>query len=138
MQVSTHPWGSSYDTTILNLEVTNPKNETQTGIIFCLAPKTKSKEETNYVIKSPNPELPSSYSYTIWNKSAVIDGVKHHRSLHNIQTNDISSILSISQPNPTKTTKGNKRFRSNRVYNLPLLEPNVACPRPKDQLPHSS
>jgi hypothetical protein len=138
MQVSTHPWGSSYDTTILNLEVTNPKDETQTGIIFCLAPKTKPKEETNYVIRSPNPELPSSYSYTIWSKSAVIDGVKHHRSLHNIQTNDINSILFISQPNPIKTTKGNKRYRSNGVYNPPLLEPNIpSTQRPAASLPIS-
>ena len=30
-QDQNHPWGSSYVTTILNLEVTNPNDETQTG-----------------------------------------------------------------------------------------------------------
>jgi hypothetical protein len=66
-QITTHPWGSSYDSAILNLEVTDPKDESQTGIIYCLAPKYKRKEETNYVIKSPIPDSPSSYSYIIWN-----------------------------------------------------------------------
>ena len=107
-QITSHPWGAPYDTTILNLEVTDPKDETQTGIIYCLAPKNKPKEETNYVIRYPNPDSPSSYSYTIWNKSAVIEGVTHHRSLHNIHTNDINAILLISQPNPIKITKGHK------------------------------
>ena len=68
----------------------------------------------------------------------MIDGVKHHRSLHNIHTNDINAILLISQPNPIKTTKGHKRFRSNRDYNLLLPEPNISMTqRPTTPLPIS-
>ena len=41
-------------------------------------------------------------------------------------------------PNPIKTTKGHKRFRSNRDYNLPLPEPNISMThRPTTPLPIS-
>jgi hypothetical protein len=120
-----HPWGSSYDALLINLEATDPKNETQTGIIICFAPKYKQKDETKYIIKFPNPDPPSIDSYSIWTKSIVIANIKHHRSLLKTHTIDIDPALHILSPKLTKTPTKSKRNRSNILHSLLHDEVNL-------------
>ena len=116
-----HPWGSTYDSTLINIEFTSPKDNTQTGIVFCLAPKYKPKEETKYIIRFSNLDQPPSFTFSTWDKTNVIDGIKHHRSLHGIHTHDLDNILFVIPPVPAKGSKAIKRHRSMNTY-LPSLE----------------